>query len=137
MMKPYPGTHEKGTKERVFNYRLSRARRIVENVFGIMSAVFKVLGKPMLLQLDKATDIVMTCALLHNFLRRFKLSKSLYTPNGSFDTENDDGVIQPGSWRNDVQDISSLLPLRNVARRPPLLAKDLPTDENDDSIRRI
>nr|CAH7719678.1 unnamed protein product [Callosobruchus chinensis] len=43
---------------------------------------------------DKATDIVMTCALLHNFLRRSKHSKSLYTPNGSFDTENDDGVIE-------------------------------------------
>nr|CAH7719679.1 unnamed protein product [Callosobruchus chinensis]CAH7749889.1 unnamed protein product [Callosobruchus chinensis] len=59
-----------------------------------MSAVFRVLRKPMLLQPDKATDIVMTCALLHNFLRRSKHSKSLYTPNGSFDTENDDGVIE-------------------------------------------
>lgn len=47
IMKPYPGT-EKGSKKRVFNYRLSRARRIVENVFGIMSAVFRVFRKPML-----------------------------------------------------------------------------------------
>nr|CAH7743268.1 unnamed protein product [Callosobruchus chinensis] len=59
-----------------------------------MSAVFRVLRKPMLLQPDKATDIVMNCALFHNFLRRSKHSKSLYTPNGSFDTENDDGVIE-------------------------------------------
>lgn len=43
MLKPYAGIHNKGSKERVFNYPLSRARRIVENVFGIMSAVFRIL----------------------------------------------------------------------------------------------
>ncbi|CAH2021440.1 unnamed protein product [Acanthoscelides obtectus] len=113
MMKPYAGTHNKGSKERVFNYRLSRARRIVENVFGIMSAVFRVLRKPMLLQPDIVTDIVMTCALLHNFLRRSKRSRLIYTPPGSFDTENDDGEIQPGSWRDDQNGVASLLPLQN------------------------
>ncbi|KAK2578332.1 hypothetical protein KPH14_012633 [Odynerus spinipes] len=60
IMKPYAENHNKETKERVFNYRLSRARRIVENVFGVMSAVFRVLRKPILLQPDKVTDIVMT-----------------------------------------------------------------------------
>lgn len=125
MMKPYAGTHNKGSKERVFNYRLSRARRIVENVFGIMSAVFRVLRKPMLLQPDIVTDIVMTCALLHNFLRRSKRSRLIYTPPGSFDTENDDGEIQPGSWRDDQNGVASLLPLQNRPRRAPLSAKNI------------
>jgi len=43
LMKPYSGIHEKGSKERIFNYRLSRARRVVENVFGIMASVFRVM----------------------------------------------------------------------------------------------
>lgn len=36
LLKPYPGNHAKGSIERIFNYRLCRARRIVENVFGIL-----------------------------------------------------------------------------------------------------
>ena len=67
IMKPYPGSQVKGSKERIFNYRLSRARRIIENAFGIMSSVFRVLIKPMRLEPEKATKVTMTCVLLHNF----------------------------------------------------------------------
>lgn len=41
LMKPYPG-RTLDIPERVYNYRLSRARRIIENVFGIMSSKFRV-----------------------------------------------------------------------------------------------
>ncbi|CAH2088483.1 unnamed protein product [Euphydryas editha] len=46
IMKPYPGIHERGNKKCIFNYRLSRARRIIENVFGILCVVFRVFTKP-------------------------------------------------------------------------------------------
>ena len=36
MMKPFPGLG-RNTEERIFNYRLSRAKRVVENVFGMLS----------------------------------------------------------------------------------------------------
>ncbi|KAL1486821.1 hypothetical protein MTO96_046804, partial [Rhipicephalus appendiculatus] len=36
LMKPYPGMHALGTRKRVYNYRLYRARRCIENTFGIM-----------------------------------------------------------------------------------------------------
>ncbi|XKL59922.1 hypothetical protein PGB90_000938 [Kerria lacca] len=48
-MKVYSRTHLKGSLERIFNYRLCRARRVVENVFGISLSVFRVLRKPLLL----------------------------------------------------------------------------------------
>ncbi|KAJ8875497.1 hypothetical protein PR048_023392 [Dryococelus australis] len=85
-----------GPVERTFNFRLSRARRIVENVFGIASAIFRVLRKPMLLQPE---TIVNTVAYLHNFLRRNNTFRNLYTPPGNFDHEDDDGeFVQGTGW---------------------------------------
>lgn len=46
IMKPYPGENSPGSNERIFNYRLTKARRVVENVFGIVSALFRVLRIP-------------------------------------------------------------------------------------------
>nr|CAI5823708.1 unnamed protein product [Callosobruchus analis] len=122
LMKPYPGTHKKGSKER--HYRLSRARRVVENVFGIMSSIFRVLRKPMLLNPQNATNIVMACSLLHNFLRKSRTSSSRYTPPGTFDSDND-GRIIPGTWRQDIDNVSSLLPLRNIPRKSGAQAKKI------------
>lgn len=120
IMKPYAGYHPKGSTQRIFNYRLSRARRIIENTFGIASSVFRVLRKPMLLEPEKAKYVVMAIVSLHNFLRRSKTSRNIYTPRGSFDTELLDGAIIPGVWRNEEQSTSSFLPLRNVPRRTKL-----------------
>ncbi|XP_008179485.1 uncharacterized protein LOC103308217 [Acyrthosiphon pisum] len=124
IMKPYSGTHDKGTKERIFNYRLSRARRTVENAFGISSAVFRVLRKPMLLEPQKAQIVVMAVVYLHNFLRRSKSSRNIYTPPGSFDREEEGHMIR-GDWRESGSTTTSLLPLRNIARRPPLQAQEI------------
>lgn len=66
VMKLYRGVHANGSDKRIYNYRLSRARRVVENAFGILSSVFRVLT-PMLLQPKKASIVVMACVYLHNF----------------------------------------------------------------------
>jgi hypothetical protein len=37
LLKPFPGSQSKGDNEKsVFNYMLSRSRRLVENSFGIL-----------------------------------------------------------------------------------------------------
>jgi len=116
-MKPFPGLFSKGTPERIYNYRLSRARRVVKNVFGIISSVFRVLRKPLLLNPEKSELIVMTIAHLHNFLRRNNTSAAVYTPNGIFDSEVNGNFIE-GTWREtNNEEISSFRPIRRVPRK--------------------
>lgn len=123
IMKPYPGTHARGSEKRIYNYRLSRARRIVENAFGILSAVFRVLRKPMLLQPDKASLIIMTCVNLHNYLMKRKASRKLYNSPGMMD-RIEDGIVTPGQWRN-MDSLSSFLPLPNTGRRHTLQCENI------------
>ena len=68
LMKPYPARGLTG-EQRVFNYRLSRARRVSENAFGIIVNRFGVLSRPMNLDPDTATTVTQACIALHNFLR--------------------------------------------------------------------
>ena len=56
------------TEKRTVNYRLSRARCIVENRFGILANRFQVFMAPIHLSPEKAEVIVMACCSLHNFL---------------------------------------------------------------------
>lgn len=68
IMKPYPFkniTHEK----RIFNYRLSRARRVVENAFGISAARFRIFRQRISVHIDNVDKIVLACCALHNYLR--------------------------------------------------------------------
>ena len=52
LMKPCP-SRNLPIDQRVFNYRLSRTRRIIENVFGICASWFRVLRRPILLHHQK------------------------------------------------------------------------------------
>lgn len=125
LMKVFSGVYPKGSLQRIFNYRLSRARRVVENAFGISSSIFRVLRKPILLEPENTQVIVKTVAHLHNFLRRNTTSSNIYSPHGSMDYYVN-GELVYGSWRNDdYENRTSLLDLRNVARRSPLVAKEI------------
>lgn len=126
LMKPYPGQHSIGSAKREFNKRLSSARVVVENTFGILTARFRVFRKPIPLQPEKAKLITMTCILLHNFLRRSSTSLNIYAPPGSIDTFDDSGVlIQPGLWRTNQEITSALRNFRSVARRPANSATEI------------
>ena len=68
LMRPYSGA-QNTEPIKIFNYRLSRARRVVENAFGIMAAKFRVFRKPLSIQPHNADEVVKACCVLHNFLR--------------------------------------------------------------------
>lgn len=118
LMKPFLGTHLRGSPKRAFNYRLSRARRVVENTFGIMASVFRVLREPLLLQPEKINSIVLACDNLYNFLRRSELSKNLYCPPDIFDTEDlENRTLKKGTWRSDSSETTSFLPMKKCGRK--------------------
>lgn len=97
IMKPYPFRNLAGDG-RVFNYRLSRARRVVENAFGILANRFRVFLAPILLSPEKVEIITLAACALHNFLRVCNTGK--YFPSTSLDREQlNRGVVLKGDWR--------------------------------------
>lgn len=117
--KPYTIDLSIGSPKRVCNYRISRARRVVENSFGILASVFRILHTTIDVDLKHVQNIVMACAFLHNFLRRNTRAQALYSPPGSFDNEDINvGAIVPGLWRADEQRLTDLRILgRNATTR--------------------
>ncbi|KAL1279520.1 hypothetical protein QQF64_026193 [Cirrhinus molitorella] len=68
LLRPYP-ERAIPVDQRVFNFRLSHARRIVENAFGIMAAQFRVYHRVIELSPSNAEKIVQATTILHNFMR--------------------------------------------------------------------
>ena len=58
LMKPY-GRRRSTAKEVVFSYRLFRARRVVENAFGILTRRFRIFSRPIELKLDTVDALVL------------------------------------------------------------------------------
>lgn len=125
IMKPYVTDLNRGSPKRVFNYRLSRARRIVENGFGLLAAVFRIFRKPIEIRNQSTViDIVLTCVYLHNFLRLQPDSGRFYSPPGSLDSEDaSTGQIIPGSWRDLIANDTGMIPFRPVPRNASRLAQ--------------
>ena len=92
-MKPFPG---KGLAEhqQVYNYRLSRARRTIENAFGILSAKLRIFRKPIKANVDSVDKLTKATVCLHNYLRLTE--NATYTPAGFIDSEDSTGNILPG-----------------------------------------
>ena len=79
----------------------------------------------MLLEPEKTQLVVMTIACLNKFLRRSPDSAANYTPPGTFDYEENGRVIE-GSWRAlSNENMTSLFPIRKIAREPTLKAKEI------------
>lgn len=58
------------TKQRVYNYRLHRARRFVECGFGILSNKWRIFHRAINVNKRFAKNIVKACCILHNIVRQ-------------------------------------------------------------------
>lgn len=100
IMKPY-ARKKLSAIERIFNYRLSRARRIIENTFGILSAKFQVFRKPLMVGPNRCRIITKSACALHNFLIDRNKSSHCIQPD-LVDEYDANGHLVPGEWRQNL-----------------------------------
>lgn len=118
LMRPFTG---KGLpeKEEIFNYRLSRGRRVIENAFGILVQKWQIFKRTINLSPSVLELVIKTCCALHNFVRHHEgtFSSHCFEPGSIVDMDGEDGSVTPGSWRE--QGLGELQPLEiSVGRYP-------------------
>lgn len=103
MLRPYLAT-TRSKDNQIFNYRLSRAKRISENAFGILSHRFEVFRSPIrLIKPEAITSMVLCTIVLHNYLRSKSSTRLVYSPQSLIDSEDVvSGQIINGDWRNEL-----------------------------------
>jgi hypothetical protein len=113
-MKPY-NTRNLTNEECIFNYMLSRARRVVENAFGIVANRFQILLKCTTMQHhhENVRIIVEACCILHNLMH----TRYPVLQNKLMDGAQSDGNPQPEAWKEgrnleDTISFASYLPVR-------------------------
>ncbi|KAL1479688.1 hypothetical protein MTO96_051653 [Rhipicephalus appendiculatus] len=95
-MRPLPGSRT-APEEVIYNYRLSRARRCVENAFGILVSRWRIYERQINMEPDSVEVIVKATCVLHNFLS--SNAASTYCPPGYADFQDTFGTVSGGAWR--------------------------------------
>lgn len=84
----------------IYTFRLSRARRVVENLFGILANRWQLLFRPIPLYPDFVSDLTLAMLTLHNALRQ-GISREIYCPKGMADEQDSiAGELIPVQWRS-------------------------------------
>lgn len=91
LMRPFPGCSLNGDDRRIYNYRLSRARRTVENAFGIMASRFRIFRKPMCISPENADRVIKASTVLHNYL----MEQATHQSEMEAAVENDGVAMHP------------------------------------------
>lgn len=84
-----------------YNKRLCRARRVVENAFGILAQKWRIYFKPMHLKVTTAKKVIKATCVLHNYLRS-KICSTPYLQNMYFPTQ------QNNAMNNENQNLETL-----------------------------
>ena len=96
MMRPYPGKNLPES-ESVYNYWLSRGKRIIENSFGILAARWRIFRRPILVHPDNVVLFTKANIALHNYHRTTE--SNVYCTPGFIIGEDGSGNYIPGGWR--------------------------------------
>ena len=64
MLRPYPKRNDLNINKLIFNYRLSAARKLIENTFG---SRFRIFRGPIIWKIENIKHITKAAVILHNF----------------------------------------------------------------------
>lgn len=112
IMKPY-SRRNLDFDEKVFNYRLSRARRTIENAFGILSARWRIYHRTLDASPSHAISMTKACVVLHNYLTKTDISNprmSKYIPDQYADYDSNE-IVVPGEWRREATTLLNIGPV--------------------------
>ncbi|CAI6358305.1 unnamed protein product [Macrosiphum euphorbiae] len=89
MMRPYPGRGKQilPINKKIFNYRLSRARRCIENCFGILASRWRVYRQTIIASEETVNAIIKATVVLHNFVKNKETEYGLLSHNYSVNDE--------------------------------------------------
>lgn len=68
IIRPYSKYGKLGMCQKIFNYRLSGAQRVVECSFGILVQRFRIFRRPILAKVETVVSIIKAAVCLHNFI---------------------------------------------------------------------
>ena len=113
MMKPCP-SQNRTIEEKVFDYRLSRARRIIENSFGITTARFRIFPRPINAKVSTMKSVTKAVVGLHNLLmKKIHEGDNQHCPPDYIDREENNHVLL-GDWQQEQNHISGLKDVRRI-----------------------
>jgi hypothetical protein len=69
VLRPYP-SRDLDVARHIYNYRLTRARRMVECAFGVLCNKWRIFDRAIDVRPDFCDVIVKPCCILHNFIRQ-------------------------------------------------------------------
>ncbi|XP_036144969.1 uncharacterized protein LOC118646377 [Monomorium pharaonis] len=75
LMRPYPKSSQLDLKKKIFNYRLSRPRRVIKSAFGILVSRWRIFRRLINTYVSKAEKMVLATVCLHNFIITKELKK--------------------------------------------------------------
>ena len=113
LMRPFSGKSLINEKRKIFNYRLSRVRRIIENTFGILVVRWTMFQRPIEGTPERVEKYILAMIALHNYLRQ--TDNAFYTPAGFVDSVDSTGELVEGNWRNLIDNnLQPIRPVRNL-----------------------
>ncbi|CAI6358625.1 unnamed protein product [Macrosiphum euphorbiae] len=76
--------------ESIFNYRLSKGRRTIDNTFGIMASKWRVFRKTIIARRNTVEAITKAAVVLHNFIKMSESNAGVRYYSGPLDIEPDE-----------------------------------------------